>query len=256
MESVSPAANSSDKVFNLQLTIQKLEEELSYYRNGTNSSDLFELLQEKESEITVLQSKLTSKEETLLKITKASSEVLMKYDLLNNEKLSLTMQINDLTVKLNELEVDLLNKNNDIMEFKNKVNELAAISREKDVAIATLKDTISICDENINKLHKRCADLVIEKNAKTKLVDSEKLEMIKQIQSFKESMKTSLNQRDEVIIAKDIQIRELKHKLQLQEGTITSPGVSSKHMSHSSTPSNPYDNNSKKENIPNSTLSL
>ena len=54
-----------DKYFNLQLTVQRLEEELSLYRNGTTSEQLFDLIKEKDAEIVDLKSKLIDKESKL-----------------------------------------------------------------------------------------------------------------------------------------------------------------------------------------------
>jgi chromosome segregation ATPase len=41
----------TDRYFNLQLTIQKLEEELSLYRNGTTGQELLDLIKEKDTEL-------------------------------------------------------------------------------------------------------------------------------------------------------------------------------------------------------------
>jgi chromosome segregation ATPase len=49
----------TDRYFNLQLTIQKLEEELSLYRNGTTGSELLDLIKEKDSELAVVKADLT-----------------------------------------------------------------------------------------------------------------------------------------------------------------------------------------------------
>ena len=113
-----------DRLFNLQLTIQKLEEELSLYRNGTTSQQLIEFISEKDLEITALNKKLTERNENLRKIHKSSTDVLQRYEalqkeynILNEHKLSLekkicvfesdTLKLTDEIQKLNDCKVSL-----------------------------------------------------------------------------------------------------------------------------------------------------
>lgn len=55
----------TDRYFNLQLTIQKLEEELSLYRNGTTGQELLDLIKEKDSELGSTKAELNKKSEEL-----------------------------------------------------------------------------------------------------------------------------------------------------------------------------------------------
>ena len=73
-------------VFNLQLTIQKLEEELTYRRNGTTTEDLLEFIREKDHEIVMLKESNKAKDDTLRKIAKSSNDVLAKYEHILEEK--------------------------------------------------------------------------------------------------------------------------------------------------------------------------
>lgn len=81
----SSQSPSSEKIFNLQLTIHKLEEELLMYRNGTTSSELFELIHEKDIEIETYRMKCQERDEKLKKLAKTSGEVLLKYEKLQEE---------------------------------------------------------------------------------------------------------------------------------------------------------------------------
>lgn len=78
MPSMNQHYNQEEKVFNLQLIIQKQEEELRLYRNGTTAQELLELIHEKDIEIETWRTKLEEKEEKLKKLAKTSGDVLMK----------------------------------------------------------------------------------------------------------------------------------------------------------------------------------
>jgi chromosome segregation ATPase len=80
------AGNSADeKIFNLQLLVQKLEEELLLYRNGTSMSELLDVIHEKDIEVETWRAKHDEKEEKLKRIAKTSGDVLMKYERLQQE---------------------------------------------------------------------------------------------------------------------------------------------------------------------------
>lgn len=78
-----------EKIFNLQLTIQKQDEELRLYRNGTTANELFELIHEKEIEIELWRVKCEEKDEKLKRLAKTSGDVLMKYEELQSNLQSL-----------------------------------------------------------------------------------------------------------------------------------------------------------------------
>ena len=75
-----------DKIFNLQLIVQKLEEELRLYRNGTTSTEFVEIIGEKEAENNDLKVSLEQSDEKLKKLAKSSSEVIERYEKLLIEK--------------------------------------------------------------------------------------------------------------------------------------------------------------------------
>jgi len=75
-----------DKIFNLQLVIQKLEEELKLYRNGTTSTEFIEIIGEKDSENKLLKESLDDSNEKLRKLAKSSSEVIIRFEALENDK--------------------------------------------------------------------------------------------------------------------------------------------------------------------------
>jgi chromosome segregation ATPase len=241
-----------EKMFNLQLTIQKLEEELSLYRNGTTAEEMFELIKEKEVEIDALKQKLLAKEDTLRRIAKSSSDVLNKYDVLlaektksdtaadefNNKLQSLEQSLNKVSVdrdqqvnasnlkieqivtdstkqhsilsqtisKLRSENAELINtiteKSKSIKEFQQailkyetdlsdvksleqKCENLTKSLSEKELLITRLKESAEDNDTHIDKLQKRCADLVTEKADKFRQLDAERQEMINHVQKFR-----------------------------------------------------------------------
>ena len=91
-----------ERVFNLQLTIQRLEEELSLYRNGTTSEQLFELMKEKETEITELKELIIDKDSKLRKLAKSSTEVITKFEDLQISNRNTLLQIAELNKEKEE----------------------------------------------------------------------------------------------------------------------------------------------------------
>ncbi len=239
-------------MFNLQLTIQKLEEELSLYRNGTTAEEMFELIKEKEVEIDTLKQKLLSKEDTLRRIAKSSGDVLNKYDLLLSEKTKSDAAADEFNTKFKNLEqslhkvsidrdqqVDALKLKNeqivtdsakqhetlsqtiselrstnadltnsiteklkmikefqqailkyetdlsDVKSLEQKCESLTKSISEKELLITRLNESAEDNNTHIDKLQKRCADLVTEKADKFRQLDAERQEMINHVQKFR-----------------------------------------------------------------------
>ena len=104
-----------DKQFNLQLTIQKLEEELSLYRNGTTGAELMELIHEKDNELKEVKSQLqeSSKELNVLKnnfntLIKSSKKALNANEMMKTEQEKLSVALQDMTEKYNHTSATLL----------------------------------------------------------------------------------------------------------------------------------------------------
>jgi chromosome segregation ATPase len=257
-----------EKIFNLQLTIQKLEEELQLYRNGTSAAELMELIHEKDVEIEMLSHQNEEKTQKLKRIAKTSSEVLIKHENIQAELQKKQDIIYELEEYSRSLQTTLKEKDDTLKEFKikhqqhlaeikekdsiigdyelkkweesekwetrnkqleeeNKVlqekyknlevkfrtmestfTEMTASLSEKEYQLQTtqrevpvLKEQIQFFetniakyqtmlkenDENIEKLQKRCALLISEKADKLKQLDTERQEMIKNIQQFRVS---------------------------------------------------------------------
>lgn len=164
-----PENMEHDKVFNLQLTIQKLQEELSLYRNGADGQELFLLLAEKEAEIKSLKLSGAGKNENLKKLAKKSAEVLARCDRLQSEYDTLQFEHSDLIQEKKRLaaQVDVLKASN--VSF-------AALCQEKKVIINQMEEELGARDASVEKLLARCAALVSQKNEKHKEFEAESKE--------------------------------------------------------------------------------
>eukprot|EP01040_Poterioochromonas_malhamensis_P013147 gene13148-14430_t len=298
--------NSQEKIFNLQLTIQKLEEELQLYRNGTSVTELLELIHEKDVEIETLQLQNEEKGNKLKKLAKTSGEVLIKYENIQIELQNKQDYIYDLEKNLLQLQ-NLVTEKEDFIEHEIKVKQEEAkrVIAEKDSIIGELElklwekneesakqcklweeernetkelltraserieglesdflhcqqqlkksqDTVLLLeketpflreqvasldklveqqkkiivesDQSIQQLQKRCSTLISEHKEKQKILDSERQQMIKNIQEFRDTMNNTLLQRDESLRKKDDKIRELSLQisvLQQQKSRMT-----------------------------------
>ena len=76
----------TEERFHLQLTIQKLEEELTLYRNGTRAQHFMDIIAEKDAEINMLTSVATERNGKLKQLARSSSELVTKYNALVVEK--------------------------------------------------------------------------------------------------------------------------------------------------------------------------
>lgn len=252
-------------MFNLQLTIQKLEEKLSLYRNGTTAEEMFDLIKEKEAELDIIKLKLANKEETLKRLAKSSAEVLNKYDGLLADKLQIENDFNTHTItsaeneqrinklllektlalqliqdkeeemvskiiELNEvnayairsvadkdeqiacLKATIINHEIEAANHKQEQDKLGHMAMElnrKENTIQHLKDSLADSDRSIEKLQKRCADLLSEKAEKVRQLDAERQDMMGHVTKFKEMMGSNMAQRDEALKRRDDKIKEV-----------------------------------------------
>ena len=155
-----------DKLFNLQLTIQKLQEEVSLYRNGADGDELFQLIAEKENEISGLKASNLVKNDSLKKLAKKSAEVLAKCDRLQSEYDNLQFEHSDLIQEKKSLIIQL-----DVL--KSASTRLSTHFEGKKVIVDQLEEELTSRDLSIEKLLARCAALVSQKNEKQKEFDAE-----------------------------------------------------------------------------------
>lgn len=174
-----------EKIFNLQLIVQKLEEELSLYRNGTTSVEFIEIIHEKESENASLKKSLDETNEKLRKLAKSSSEVIGRYELLQKEKDDLSERLKECDIAARELTEQLVSKKTELDRQMNEMKDLAARVYNLSEANNLLTKEVANRDSTIDKLQLRCASLVAEKTEKSRLLEIEKADRAKQIKEIK-----------------------------------------------------------------------
>lgn len=207
MDTPSP---DEDRVFNLQLTVQRLEEELSLYRNGTTAQQMFDLMKEKETEISELKGVISDKDSKLRKLAKSSTEMMTKFEDLQMAHRSTILQLaemqkskeddlqnhiaitHEMTKKYNALALELEEEKGKVVEAnlatQEKVHQINQLNQQlaaKEHQIGQLNAQIHDADLSIEKLQKRCAELVGDKAQKLRLLDDERQEMITHVQDFR-----------------------------------------------------------------------
>lgn len=142
-----------DRVFNLQLTIQRLEEELTLFRNGTTAEDMLNIIKEKDSEIDDLRARMAEKDCTLRKLAKGSSDVLSKYDEAVSRNKDLLVDTHELTASLKDRDAEIAAKNEEIsrahMEITNLKESLDFMQEQRAAAVVEM-DSLRLYVEDLN----------------------------------------------------------------------------------------------------------
>ena len=172
----------SDRVFNLQLTIQKLEEELHLYRNGTTGSEFLGIISEKDKEIDHLTQLLLEKNDKFKKLKATSQEVLSRCDQLERENSSSKEQISLLSSELEASRRVASNLQASIDQLEYEKTELLTSNTEQSGLIAQMEVSDHENNEIIDKLQKRMATLLQEKYDRTKAVESERTAMQQELE--------------------------------------------------------------------------
>lgn len=130
---------AEEKIFNLQLTISKLEEELQLYRNGTSAGELLDLIHEKDIEIESFRLKLEEKDDKLKKLAKTSGDVLYKFEHLQQELVSKSDENTSLEMKCNDLFKEILSRDSIIETMKKEKKQFEDELRERADQIGQLR---------------------------------------------------------------------------------------------------------------------
>jgi chromosome segregation ATPase len=165
---------SHDKQFNYQLTIQKLEEELSLYRNGTTGQELLECIREKDIELEKMRSIINEKNDNLRKIAKSSSSVLETCNTLQTENFNLTQERDELLATRSQLNNQIESLTQDANTKSSTIEKMTLKLKSSTDEISALNTELTDLHESVSKLQERCAILVREKTDKSKLLDKEK----------------------------------------------------------------------------------
>ena len=177
----------NEKLFNLQLIIQKLEEELSLYRKGTSGTQLLELIAEKDNELLSLKTICNEKNEKLKQLAHSSADYVAKHQILQSQKDELSDNYNTLKTILFNKEQTIEPNDNLIIEQTLTINKLETQNQSLNNEIITLKLDVNDRNNDIEKLQCRCAQLVSEKTEKAKEYEKEKNDRTKQIKEYRVS---------------------------------------------------------------------
>lgn len=205
--------SQEERVFNLQLIIQKLEEELSLYRNGTTAAELMELINEKDVEIETWRAKCDEKDEKLRRLAKTSGDVLLKYERLQEE---LQKQHN----QLQETEFIIKDYNDQILDNENRIKQLEVAIMEKANEMKQKDDTIGAVRLELWDLKQNNDSLVREEKEKYESLIVE----LKTTFEEKENLlkKASSDSRDNVQMIQMLQsdVQKYKNIMEDQEQSI------------------------------------
>lgn len=202
MDGYSP----DEKVFNLQLIIQKLEEELLLYRNGTTATELLELIHEKDVEIETWRAKCEEKDEKLKRLAKTSGDVLLNYERLQEDlqqKDHEKYRLEDICKRMQDEYQVVEGK---FQETKRELQALGEVLTSKDDSIGTLrlevweqKQLITKLEESQFNLQQQLEQASNEHNS-LKAMESEEIQRLT----------TSLEDCQAVVTRKEQDIQELK----------------------------------------------
>lgn len=125
----------NDRIFNLQITIQKLEEEVYLYRNGTNANELLELISEKNTEIDALNKSFKKKDQSLQVLVAKTSEVVLKFDRVQIDYDLLQIEHSDLIQEKKELNLR-------VAQLESRILLSSKQCTEKDLSVHNLEDEL------------------------------------------------------------------------------------------------------------------
>ena len=179
--------SSDERIFNLQLTIQKLEEELTLYRNGTSAQQLLDLLKDNDVENGLLKEKVKEKTEKLKQLAKSSTEFLQKHQKLQKDKDEISDKLKRNIQQLSANEIKLNEANSVIQKQNENIISLKENNEFNSKSITKMKlELIERCVD-IEKLQNRCALLVSEKSDVMKSMKRQKANSIVVVNEFRVS---------------------------------------------------------------------
>lgn len=128
--------SNDDRYFNLQLTIQKLEEELSLYRNGATEESVLDLIKEKNDE-------LNASKAELAKATEDFNSLHKKYKMIFHASQTTVANCESLEKQLSLTQAEL----------KKEISQHA----EAAAALATKTETLCLTEENLKTVTQELA---------------------------------------------------------------------------------------------------
>jgi chromosome segregation ATPase len=171
----------NDKMFNLQLTIQKLEEELNLYRNGTTGSELLAIIAEKDKENDNLMAMVLEKTDKYKRLKATSQEVLGRCDQLQNDCAAYKLKQTEIESQLEASQNSIHSLEDCIHQLEFEKSALMASNAEQAALISQMEQIDHEQNETIDKLHKRMAAVLQDKHDKIKSLEAEKAALLGEV---------------------------------------------------------------------------
>lgn len=171
----------TDKRFNLQIIIQKLQEELAIFRNGTDVPQLLELLREKDDEINTLR-EVEAKYSSLLH---ERAKLMSKHENLLDDMQQVKSEKIIALSKCSMLEETVEQQQDVIQSLENNISRMNLEYERKQDALADAEANVRTLDSTVYELQNKCARLVKEKCEATKQLEREKEERSRQILEYR-----------------------------------------------------------------------
>jgi len=210
----------------LQLTISKLQEELSLYRNGTTAEQFMELLAEKDQEVASLRCNVDKLQDKLTRVVKGVKDSLIEKDAIAKQNLILQSNMSSLRQENEKLRT-IINANTSTNTTTNNVsnndNNNDNNNTTDDDRIEKYEQDLADHYQSIEKLQVRCASLVCEKSSLSKTLEKERSERTKEIAEYKDELNRAIYYNNEIKerltnehgqnIALTTELRNIKRKL-------------------------------------------
>ena len=251
----------------MQLTISKLQEELSLYRNGTTAEQFMELLAEKDQEVASLRCNVDKLQDKLTRVVKGVKDSLIEKDAIAKQNLILQSNMSSLRQENEKLRT-IINATTTSTTTSTATNNVSNNNNNNDNNNnnATDDDRIEKYEQDladhyqsIERLQVRCASLVCEKSSLSKTLEKERNERTKEIAEYKDELNRAIYYNNEIKerltdehgqnIALTTELRNIKRKL--YEATNRTNRTNRKDVDHDIDHQNGIEN---KENIAKNTL--
>ena len=197
-------SETNTDVLNLRITVQKLQEELSLYRNGTEAADFIALIEEKDTEVKELKEKVIMRDEKMRKLVKIAGQLekenkeLTQHQKLFDKQLHKSYEkgraeavkgITQTDREVEALKTQIASLQADNEALTNSIDMLIPETEQFQDQVDELQEEQINSMTDIEKLQKRCVNVVIE-------MKQNKQELIDRVNSAEKELKKSQSLND------------------------------------------------------------
>lgn len=208
--------SQEEKVFNLQLIVQKLEEELLLYRNGTTATELLELIHEKDVEIETWRAKCDEKDEKMKKIAKTSGDVLLKFERLTEDFSSQEKEKLMLHDHIHRLEDEMRSMASNITQLHETIDQMKREAQAKDDMIGQLRLQVWEMQQHSTRLEEK--DEIFKQEIEQVKEEADRSQtMLKDIIS---SLEAKLQDMEKSVLMKTLEIESTNKEISRWKGYV------------------------------------